>query len=100
MRRAARVDSNQAEIVSALVAAGASVESLANVGHGVPDLMVARAGKMMLMEVKDGSLSPSRRNLRSQQEEWHAQWRGPIAVVTDVEGALRALRVMNSGDAG
>ena len=40
MRQAAKVDDNQAAIVEALRSLGASVESLAAVGKGVPDLLV------------------------------------------------------------
>ena len=45
MRRAARTDSNHEEIVKALRAVGATVQSLAGVGHGVPDLLVGYQGK-------------------------------------------------------
>lgn len=40
MRRAARTDANQTAIVEALRKCGASVQSLAAVGKGVPDLLV------------------------------------------------------------
>ena len=46
MRRAARVDRNQAEIVVALRAGGASVQPLHAVGKGVPDLLVGWRGKI------------------------------------------------------
>lgn len=40
MRRAGRIDANQAEIVKALRAIGCSVQSLAGVGNGCADLVV------------------------------------------------------------
>src|SRR5580700_7594734 len=51
MRHRPRIDANHVEIVKALRQAGASVQSLAGVGKGCPDLLVARAGQMWLIEV-------------------------------------------------
>ena len=95
VRRRAKVDGNHGEIVDALRRAGASVTSLAAVGKGVPDLLVGHAGRTALVEVKDGSLPPSARGLTIDQQIWHAEWRGgTLAVVCDVESALRVLKVM------
>ena len=54
MRRAAKIDANHVQVVLALEAAGATVQSLAAVGQGVPDLLVGFQGKTLLMEIKDG----------------------------------------------
>jgi hypothetical protein len=88
MRRAAQVDANQGAIVEALRAAGYSVQSLAAVGGGVPDLLVGVRGVNLLLEVKDGSKRPSRRRLNPAQERWHAAWRGQVAIVFGPEDAL------------
>ena len=93
--RAAKIDANHEQVVSALRAAGASVQSLAGVGKGVPDLLVGFQGKTMLMEVKDGRKTPSERRLTEDQVRWHGAWRGgPLAVVDGVDAALRMLGVM------
>lgn len=95
MRRAAKTDANQAEIVKALRAAGATVQSLAAVGQGVPDLLVGIRGQTLLIEVKDGKRPPSERRLTPDQLEWHGAWRGgAVAVVDGVEAALRVLGVV------
>ena len=91
MRRAAKIDRNQPEIVAALRKAGCTVESLAAVGKGVTDLLVGRAGIKYLLEVKDGEKPPSERKLTPDQEEWHAGWRGQKAVVNTIEEALEAV---------
>lgn len=94
MRRAAKVDRNQAEIVEALRADGCSVQSLAAIGDGCPDLAVGKNRVTYFMEVKDGSKPPSARRLTEDQLRWHGAWRGgPVAVVCDVESALRVVRV-------
>lgn len=91
MRRAARTDSNHAEIVEALRRAGASVQSLAAVGSGCPDLLVGHRGRNVLLEVKDGSKSPSRRKLTPDEHVWHARWNGQVVTVESVEQALKAV---------
>ena len=93
MRRAARTDANHEEIVKALRAVGASVQSLAAVGHGVPDLLVGYQGKTILMEVKDGTKSPSKRQLTEDQVKWIDAWSGgSVFIVDNVEAAWNALK--------
>ena len=95
MRRAAKIDANQTQVVEALRAAGATVQSLAAVGQGVPDLLVGFQGQTVLLEVKNGRAPPSERRLTEQQLEWHGAWRGgPLAVVDGVDAALRVLGVI------
>ena len=99
MRRAAKVDDNQEKIVKALRSAGATVQTLAAVGKGVPDLLVGHRGRTILIEVKDGKKPPSERRLTEDQVKWHGLWRGgPVAIVTDVEGALRAIGMLRNDD--
>jgi Holliday junction resolvase len=72
MRRAARTDSNQTEIVAILRSLGCSVQMLHAVGAGCPDLLVGVAGQNLLIEIKDGSRKPSARRLTSDQGVWGA----------------------------
>jgi len=92
MRRAARVDANQAAIVAALRAAGATVQHLHQIGQGVPDLLVGYQGQNWLLEVKDSSKPPSKRRLTPDEAAWVASWRGQAAVVSSVEEAIDLLR--------
>jgi hypothetical protein len=85
------VDANQGEIVCALEAAGASVQSLAALGSGVPDLLVCFRKVLYLIECKDGSKPPSKRALTTDQKLWIALWGGPVYVVDSPAGALRAI---------
>jgi hypothetical protein len=94
MRRAAKIDANQPEIVNALRAVGAQVFSLAAVGQGIHDLLVGYRDSTVLIEVKDGSKPPSARQLTDDQIEWHAAWRGGrCVVVSNVVEALAAIGV-------
>jgi Holliday junction resolvase len=86
MRRAAKVDSNQEQIVSALRAAGASVQSLAAIGKGCPDLLAAKGGAMFLFEVKHG-----KGKTNELQAKWHIGWNAAVHVVYGPEDALRVI---------
>ena len=93
MRRAARTDQNQAAIVAALRQVGCSVLPLHAVGKGCPDLLVAWGEDCLLIEVKDGDKPPSARKLTPDQIDFHASWRGRIAVVCNVREALEAVGI-------
>ena len=87
MRRAARIDANQSEIVDALRSAGAQVQSLAAVGRGVPDLLVGFRGRLFLFEVKQPGAA-----LTPDEARWHGQWGDmPLFVVRSVDEALERL---------
>lgn len=90
-RRIAKVDSNQAQIVDALRAIGCTVLSLAPLGNGCPDLLVGIFGRNLLLEVKDGTKSPSRTKLTPLERSFHSTWKGQTATVLNVEDAIRAV---------
>ena len=94
MRRAAKVDANQAEIVSVLRDAGCMVRSLASAGDGIPDLLVGYDGKLHLLEVKDGDKPPSAQSLTEAQIDFFLEWQGyPVHVVNNPLRALLAVGV-------
>lgn len=84
MRRDARKDTNQAEIVEGLRKIGASVEIES--AKGRPDLLVGFRRKNFLMEVKapGGELTPA-------QLDFFATWRGQAAIVETLEDARKVL---------
>lgn len=88
MRRAAKIDANQGDIVQAFRALGCSVAITSAVGDGFPDLVVGINGLNVLVEVKDGSRPPSERKLTPAQVVFHEGWRGQAVVVISVEQAV------------
>ena len=70
LRRAAKRDLNESEIVDAFKALGWSVQKMS--ARGCPDLLVAKGKRVALVEVKGakGKLTPD-------QVKWRAQWTGP-----------------------
>jgi hypothetical protein len=90
-RRAAKIDANQGEIVKALRAIGCSVVSLAPLGNGCPDLLVGIFRRNLLLEVKDGDKSESRRKLTPMEREFHETWKGKVETVHNVDEAIQAV---------
>jgi hypothetical protein len=88
MRRAAKIDANQPAIVAALRKIGCTVAITSTIGKGFPDLVVARNRRNWLIEVKDGSLPPSARELTPDQLTFHTTWAGQVDVVNSVDEAI------------
>ena len=92
MRRAAKTDLNQAEVVNEFRRLGASVQCLHSVGHGVPDLLVGYCGRNYLIEVKNGAKAGL---TRDHQVLWHNRWPGQVDVVrfvSDVKTFMEGIK--------
>ena len=92
-RYAARVDGNQAAIVDAFRAAGASVWPIR-----LPvDLLIGHGGKTALVEIKQltGKKAPKAKPHTQMQKSFLLDWQGgTVATITDVQGALALLALM------
>jgi hypothetical protein len=101
MRRAARRDDNEAEVVRALEQAGAAVQRLSE--PGCPDLLVSFRGVLSLLEVKlpltaRGAKSQRREaeggagDMTAAQVKWWREWRGKVPVIVrSADEALAAI---------
>jgi hypothetical protein len=91
MRYALRTDANQTAVISALEAAGATVDVI-----GKPlDLLVGIRGQFLLLEVKDGAKIKSAQKPTKAQERFFKRWAGyPWALVDGPDAALRAIGVL------
>jgi Holliday junction resolvase len=88
MKKYARLDQNHPEIVDSLRRVGFSVQSLATVGCGCPDIIVGTGGQNYLFEIKDGDKVPSKRKLTPDEMGWHAAWKGQVHTVMSVQDCL------------
>jgi len=93
MRRAARRDDNERDVIAALIKVGCTVQALTQ-GDGVPDLLVGvPSGRLIVIEVKDGSKAPSQRRLTEKELAWHHKWAAfPVFIVENVEQAVKLSR--------
>ena len=91
MRRAARRDDNEKDIIQAMRTEGAYVKVIND--EGLFDLLVNHRGETMLIEVKDGSKPPSARRLTEAEQKFHHEWPGSdLYIINSVEEALALLR--------
>lgn len=92
MRRAAKTDANQKEVVAAFRKLGCSVLPLHTVGGGCPDLAIGKNRKTVLVEVKDGAKPPSARALTKDEQKFHDEWLGSVFVVEGISDVIALVR--------
>lgn len=88
-----RVDANHSDIVNGLRAVGAEVQSLAGIGRGCVDALVAFRGVWYVGEIKDGSKPPSKRALTLDEAIWHEKFsrHAPVHIWNSLEDALKTI---------
>lgn len=96
VRRAGRVDGNQAEIVDCLRAIPeCSVLVLSAVGEGCPDILVGYRGFNFLFEIKDPEQPKHRHDLTDEQRDFHAAWQGQAQKVFSLKEIITAMTGWN-----
>lgn len=94
MRKRGRIDANQTAMVKALrQLPNTKVAILSSLGGGICDLLVGRPGWNVLLEVKDGSKSPSERKLTEDEQKFYHSWPGPKAIVENIDQALAIVKM-------
>ncbi len=88
MRRAAKVDKNQAEIVEALRGIdGCSVAITSACGNGFVDVVVGYRGFNFMFEIKSSPYEP----LTEDQQEFHTGWFGQIQKVSSLKEIITTM---------
>ena len=90
MRRAARTDSNHAEVVAAFRELGWSVLDISKL-HNCADLVVAK-WETIVIEIKDGKKPPSARKLTEGEQTFSDNWKGRYEIVTSVQDVIKITR--------
>lgn len=92
MRRSARVDDNQREIVEGLRKYGASVLITSQLKNAF-DILVGYNGVNYIMEIKDGSKPPSQRKLTKGEQNFKNTWKGgEYYIVLNLEQAINIIK--------
>jgi hypothetical protein len=72
---------------------GLSVVHTHTVGKGMVDVIAGFRGANYLFEIKDPKKSPSQRRLTEDEEKFHNEWTGQVAVVETLEDVLKILKI-------
>ncbi len=87
-----RVDGNQKQVVEGLRRCGYSVLILSNIGKGCPDLLVAKNGINILVELKDESKPPSAKKLTPDEADFFQTWRGTVIKAENIDEIITAFQ--------
>lgn len=101
MRRAAKVDRNQPELVKQLRGIpGCKVAITSQLGGGFPDICVAWMGVNYLFEIKDGERPPSQQKLTPAERKFHKMWEhaGQVDIVTCIEDCWAIMGINDYGE--
>lgn len=91
MRRAARRDHGEQDIIKAMRACGAYVKAIND--EGTFDLLCYYNGHTLLLEIKDGTKPPSARRLTDAEQKFHDEWPGSnLHIINSVQEALDLLK--------
>ena len=80
MRRAAKVDTNQPEIVALFRKLNWTVLIISQLKN-CADIIVSKNSLTIVIEIKDGSLAPSKQKLTSGEEKFRRNWQGVYRIV-------------------
>jgi len=83
-RRAARVDTNQPEIVKAFRDLGWYVLIISQLKNCC-DIIVSKNGRTIAVEIKDGSKPPSQQRLSQGEIKFKKEWQGEYALITSID---------------
>lgn len=94
-RLAARVDANHSEIVAAFEKLGCSVLDIHQLKR-CADILISKNKRTVIIEIKDGKKSKSRRKLTEGEREFFATWQGESAIVESIDDVLRLVKELRT----
>jgi Holliday junction resolvase len=93
--RAKKTDKNHREIVDAFRKLGCSVFDTSAIGRGFPDILVGKALKTVLVEIK----SSDKATFTNYQKEFMLDWKGStVCRVQDIDGVVRLVKILDNLD--
>lgn len=92
--RVKRADANQSELVSQIrKIPGVTVKHTHVVGEGFVDVVIGYKKTNYLCEIKDPNKPPSKRRLTEDEERFHKDWTGQIAIIETFDDVLKMLNI-------
>lgn len=101
MRLRAKKDDNHNQIANAFRRLGWSWKDTHQLGDGFPDGVAGIGGHYginILVEIKDGAKTKSRRKLTTDEIEFHTIWTGPLRIIESIEDVVRLHNIIVKSD--
>ena len=93
--RANRIDSNQVEIVEYFRSWGCTVLNISSLKNAC-DLVIARHGRTIMIEIKDGAKPKSARKLTEGEQKFKESWAGAWRLCESIKDADKIINELNS----
>jgi len=90
MQRAARVDSNQKELVKQIRGLNYSVLIVSQLKNCF-DILVGAKGKNYAFEIKDPEKPPSKRRLTEGEQRFFDNWKGQVNIALTIDDVLNVI---------
>jgi hypothetical protein len=94
-RRAARVDDNQPAIVAAFRKLGWSVLIISQLKNCC-DIIVAKGGVTIAVEIKDGDKPPSTRKLSKGEQDFKDNWMGRWELIESINDVIELDKLISN----
>ena len=92
MRRKARIDQNQNEVVRQLRnIPGVTVRITSMVGEGFADFVIGYKKRNFLIELKNSKNIPSKKKLTPEEEKFFQAWTGQVDKAETIEDCLKII---------
>lgn len=72
---------------------GLKVRHTHTIGQGFVDVVAGYKGANYLFEIKDPGKPPSARKLTPDEEKFHAEWTGQVAIIETIDDVLNILNI-------
>lgn len=88
LRRAARIDANQPEIVKTFRKLGWYVLIISQLKNCC-DIIVSKSGRTIAVEIKDGAKPPSAQKLTDGELKFKEEWQGEYRLINCIEDIFK-----------
>lgn len=88
LRRAARIDANQPEIVKEFRKLGWYVLIISQLKNCC-DIIVSKSGRTIAVEIKDGAKPPSAQKLTEGELKFKEEWQGEYRLINCIEDIFK-----------
>jgi hypothetical protein len=89
--RACKIDNNQEQLVKQMRRIPGLKVKHTHIVKGFVDVVIGYQGINYLLEIKDPGKPPSKRKLTDDEQKFHNEWTGQVAVVETIDDVIKLI---------